>query len=175
MSKQNLNRRYVVAAIAALPALAATGAVAQDAADPVFAAIEAHKTAAADYAQAGDVIAELEDTLPPEQRQWSAVDGEREPPVGNNDDQRWVDAQLAVISMGDALDAASWALIDEAAPTTVAGAAALLRYAHDFVAAGNRWPAYAGEGAGETEDWNSEMHRKLAVVLGQPADSESTT
>ncbi len=175
MSKQNPNRRYVVAAIAALPALAATGAVAQDAADPVFAAIETHKTAAANHAEAVDVIAELEEALPPQERQWSAADGEREPPAGTSDNPRWIDAQVAVLSSGDALDDASWALIDSAAPTTVAGAAALLSYAHDFVAAGNRWPAYAGEGAGETEDWNSEMHRKLAAVLGQPAEGESTT
>ena len=60
MKNQNLNRRYVVAAIAALPAFAATGAIAQEAADPVIAAIENHKTIAADHASALELVAELE-------------------------------------------------------------------------------------------------------------------
>jgi hypothetical protein len=175
MTKQNPNRRYVVAAIAALPALAATGVSAQEATDPVIAAIDAHKSAVADHAGAVDAVAELERTLPPETRQWVPGEGEREAPAGNADDSRWIDAQLAVLSTSDAVDTASWALIDDAAPTTVAGAAALLSYAHDFVAAGSRWPSYAGEDSGETEDWNSEMHRKLAVTLGRPAAGDITT
>ena len=172
-SKQNLSRRSMVAGLAAAaPALAVGQASAQGSGtDPVFAAIDAHRRAAADHAASVDTVVTLEESLPETSRQWIVSDDALVPPADNSDDPRWIAAQNAILKTGEALDKAAWALIDDAPPKTVAGAAALLGYAHEFAVSGQHWPTSAGEGAAETESWNSELHRVVAESLAGNASA----
>jgi hypothetical protein len=52
----------------------------------------------------------------------------------------------------------------EIQPTTLRGVAAILRYAYKAVAAGDDWDGYLGSVL-SLEDWNSELHRKLADTI----------
>jgi hypothetical protein len=113
------------------PAVAAAGILAEP--DPIFAAIEAHRAAEAAFTATVDDEAETEEHDP------------RRPAV-----------VIAYDRASDNADAAAWALIENP-PTTIAGAAALLRYADKLFSA--------------PDGWESELHESLAAVLAKIAAS----
>jgi len=93
--------------------------------DPILGAIQAHIAAYADFSAAVDIECTLECTLPHERRLSSLTVWEEK--IVETDDPRWPKAILARGRASDAADAAAMALLD-IEPTTVAGAAALLKY-----------------------------------------------
>lgn len=111
-----------VAGLAGLPVLAA------DEADPIFAAIEAHKAAAAAYEAAVDEEQRLEVELPDDAQKSSITSWEHV--IVETDDPRWIAAIEARERTCDAVDELAWAFIEHP-PTTAAGAAALMAYIGD--------------------------------------------
>ena len=107
------------AGLAAMPALAAQEP------DPIFAAIEAHKAAAARFEAAIDREIQLERELPQDaqrSRQW-----DDNLTLVATDDPRWIEAVKAYSETCNAVDELAWAFVENP-PTTAAGAAALLAY-----------------------------------------------
>jgi hypothetical protein len=85
--------------------------------------------------------ARLEQELPKDRQRTHLTADERE--IVGTDDPRWIAVEEQVISQHDAIDAAC------DSPTTIAGCAALLSYAAEFVrTTGDEWPnkyKYEGE------------------------------
>jgi hypothetical protein len=106
-------------ALATLPALAV------EAPDPILAAIEAHKAAAARLEVAIDVENQLEDELPAEARHSEYFADEMT--IVETDDPRWIAAIKAYDETINAVDELAWAFI-ERPPVTAAGHAAFLAY-----------------------------------------------
>jgi hypothetical protein len=65
-------------------------------------------------------------------------------------------------------DEIAWRLIDNP-PVTIAGAAALLAYAAEFVQSGSEWPDRRDDEDRPTEGWSSDLHESLARVLSAAA------
>jgi hypothetical protein len=96
-----------------------------DGPDPIFAAIEAHRTAVADHAAAVQIECDLDETLPEDKRRSVLTVWEEE--IVETDDPRWPAAIHSRTDTSIAADDAAMALL-EVKPTTVAGASALLKY-----------------------------------------------
>jgi hypothetical protein len=140
----NLSRRQLVTTAAALPALVlptVAGTLAQDHPDPIFAAIKEHRRSWEDLGQCSDL-------------DWTMSYGETK--------AIRQEAALKYAQLGKAVDDAHDLLIDTA-PTTNAGAAALLEYAADHVIENgtNCWPDKYCNG----ETWVMTLHRSLAKAL----------
>jgi hypothetical protein len=104
----------------------------------------------------------LEGQIPDaKRREWFRED--RGKGVGANDDPRWKAGKTEYWAASDADDAAAWALA-HACPVTLAGAAALLRYAHDQETEGHDWPCDPPDEASD-EDWHATFHLSLAAAL----------
>jgi hypothetical protein len=105
--------------------------------DPIFAAIEEHKTARAVWIKWVDTHGDLEKELPREKRR-SHVDawGEK---IVETDDPRWIECERAVIKTSDGEIDATLPLLD-VTPTTRAGVIALLRHAVSNDTDGEGWP-----------------------------------
>jgi hypothetical protein len=155
---RSITRRHFVAASAAFP----VAIVAPAAPDPVWAAIAAHQAAYATLDRVCHRLSDLEPQIPEDRRKEYRVD-HRGTDVGANDDLRWTAAMAAYWAADAAETEAAWALA-HAQPATLAGAAALLRYAHEFEAGGCEWPNEPQEEDGR-EDWNCAFHRTIAVAL----------
>jgi hypothetical protein len=154
-------RAAIVATLAGVGAPAIT-VPALAASDPVFAAIAAHKVAYNRLDQACRLMSDLEGDIPEERRkEWFAED--RRTDVGANDDPRWTVANAAYWAASDAEEKAAWALA-HAQPAGLAGAAALLRYAHEYEADGRDWPCDPQDEISE-DDWHGTFHRNLAAAL----------
>ena len=119
-------------------------------ADPVFAAIEAHKAAHGTWASWVDRHCKLESKLPEKKRR---SDTSRESIV-ETDDPRWIEAERQLDLTCDAETDAAWALF-EAPPTTRAGMLALLEHAVAHEAAGHLWP----------EKWRHSLLENLSEEL----------
>ena len=111
-------------------------------ADPVYAAIDAHRKAHVAHEAAIDREFELEARLPQEKRQ-SRVDGNGAT-MSATDDPLWMMSELAVRRASDAKFRAACDLLD-VRPTTIAGIVALSKYAVDHMDAGNNWPDQVGD------------------------------
>ena len=156
-----LTRRTAIAAIAAMsaPARAAPSRLAPD---PVFAAIAAHKGAYVRLDQSCRHVSRLEGAIPKERRQeW--FDEDREQDIGADDDPRWTTALAAQRAAFDAETQAAWVLA-HARPASLAGVAALLRYAAEYEDEGSDWPCDPQTPDGE-EEWMITFHQSLAAAL----------
>jgi hypothetical protein len=105
--------------------------------DPIFAAIEEHRTARAIWIANVHRNSDLEKGLPREKRR-SSVGGWEEKIV-ETDDPRWIESERAVIKTSDAEIDATIPLVD-VTPTTRAGIVALLQYAVSNDTDGEGWP-----------------------------------
>jgi hypothetical protein len=132
-------------------------------ADPIFAAIEAHKAAVvALYAQLS-ARSKLEIELPRDKR-GSTVDAWGEEIVAT-DDPRWIECERAVGLSFDAETDAACALLGDR-PTTIAGALALLHYATAADVDGELWPRELQSDDGhKTRPWHYFLIEALAEVL----------
>lgn len=131
--------------------------------DPIFAAIEAHKTAAARLGPAIDRQAVLEREIPLLKRQ-SIIDAHGETVV-TTDDARWIDCERALMAAYDAETDAAIALVS-ILPTTGAGLIALLQYAVSADPDGKAWPdLLADENAKIPKPWHHFLIANLAEVL----------
>jgi hypothetical protein len=116
---------------AGLPLPAPSGAAAQTSdaeADPIFAAIEAHRRAIATHSEAVGTEGALEESLPDDQQR-SVLTVWREEIV-ETDDPRWIAAVRARWATSNSMDDLAIDLLNTE-PTTVAGIEALLRYFAD--------------------------------------------
>jgi hypothetical protein len=157
-----ITRRFLVAAAAAVSsaAVSALPAQAQADPDPIFAAIAAHQAAYRALDQVCRRLSDLEQQIPEAARQEYRVD-HIGTDVGANDDPRWKAAMVAYWAADTVETQAAWALA-RAKPATLKGAAALLRYAHEFEAGGCEWPCEPDD---EDGDWNCAFHRSVAAAL----------
>jgi hypothetical protein len=143
MSKSTLTRRALVASTAALPAAAALSlpAVAQAAAapDPIFAAIEAHRKAEAEFGERVGRKCALEKVVPADQRKSNGDHGVQT--IVGTDDPRWIAAVREEDEGSDLAQEAALAFMSTE-PTTVAGVYALLAYFADVevIDGGAAWP-----------------------------------
>lgn len=141
-----ITRRTAIAGLAAgttfnVGAIALTRA---SGADPVFAAIECHRALHLSWSTAVDVQSNLRD-----------------------DDPRYGDADEATDVASDDLDDAAVDLLN-IVPTTIAGAAALLRYAYDVTRAdGWTWPDHvdAEEEGEDGRSWSDLLCGHVAQAL----------
>jgi hypothetical protein len=112
-----------------LPGQAARTTQSSDAeADPIFAAIEAHRTAIAAHGEAVETEMALEVSLPEDQRQSDIKVWEEK--IVETDDPRWLAAIRARWEASNSMDDLAIDLLNTE-PTTVAGIEALLRYFGD--------------------------------------------
>jgi hypothetical protein len=112
-----------------LPSSPARTAQSSDAeADPIFAAIEAHRAAIAAHDQAVGIENSLEESLPDEQRQSRMKVWEKT--IVETDDPSWIAAVQTRWEASESMDDLAINLLNTE-PTTVAGIEALLRYFAD--------------------------------------------
>jgi hypothetical protein len=147
---------------AALP-LPLSAATSQGGPDPILAAIEVHRTAAAAIKPILDTQSALERNLPREKRQ-SNVDAWEEKIV-ETDDPRWIDAERAV---HDAFDTETDAAIDllNIHPTTMHGLIALLQYAVAADIDGVSFPeGLMSDDGKRSRSWQQFLLENIAEVL----------
>jgi hypothetical protein len=142
MSPENLSRRAILAGAASVPVLALP-AVAKSASadpDPIFAAIEAHRRAWVDL----DPCSELDEMAS----------------KGNEEAAQRLDR------LHQGLNHATEQLLD-IAPTTIAGVAAVLAYAAEFVTSGDGggWPDGEVWMIRRKLRWEIILHKNLAKTL----------
>jgi hypothetical protein len=94
-------------------------------ADPIFAAIEAHRAAIAAHEQAVGIENSLEESLPDEQRQSRMKVWEKT--IVGTDDPSWIAAVQTRWEASESMDDLAIDLLN-IEPTTIAGIEALLRY-----------------------------------------------
>jgi len=141
-----------------LPAPIAAPLQSSDAeADPIFAAIEAHRKAVAAHEKAVDLEMALEESLPDDQRQ---TVGKEE--IVETDDPRWLAALRVVSAASNAMDDAAIDLVN-IEPATVAGVEGLLRYFADDE--DNSFPDGVDRGDGSEETFGTYLARHAADAL----------
>ena len=162
--RDTITRRSLIAGSAALAAaVPATSAPAGG--DPIFAAIERHKAAMVVYIATYRDGSDLEESLPRDRKR-SRIFGSMpsdDDVIVATDDPRWIASERAYFVASEAADELAMALL-EIRPTSVAGAAALLRYATEYVDDGHLWPVCA-EPAEPAKDWSFLLQRMLAGAL----------
>jgi hypothetical protein len=151
---------------------AARTQIAADIADPIFAVIQRHKELYAAFEAAVHARNEREEALPPEKHSWSWSVDDRVPPNDPKLDPQYLALDIRVGELSEGHADACRALLD-VQPTTLQGVAALLRYTYEVVAAGDDWAGYLGS-LFSLEDWNSELHRKLANTITNIAAALAT-
>jgi hypothetical protein len=130
--------------------------------DPIFAAIEDHKTARATWVKWVYTHGDLENELPREKRQ-SSVDTWDEKIV-ETDDPRWIECERAVIKASDAEIDATIPLVD-VTPTTRSGIIALLQYAVSNDTDGEGWPRDLVGDDGKTHCWQHFLLENILEAL----------
>ncbi len=156
-----ITRRSLVAATAASAAVPLAARAFTAASEPVLALIVAHEAACLRHEQVCHLLSDLEGEIPEEKRkEWFR--GDRAKGLGANDDPRWKAGNDAYWAASDADDEAAWALA-HARPATLAGAVALLRYAHDYEAHRREWPNDPEDTSGKI--WHATFHASLAAAL----------
>ena len=111
-----------------LPPLPAAIAECETAADPIYAAIEAHRRAIAAHGDAVSAESALEQSLPSDRRRSRITVWEET--IVEGDDPRWPASERARMVASNAMDDMAIDLLNTE-PTTVAGVEALLRYFAD--------------------------------------------
>lgn len=139
--------------------------------DPMYAAIEAHKTAKAALEAAIHVHSALDRELPFEKCR-SLVTAWEETIV-ETDDPRWIESERDVDRCHDAETDAACALLSEG-PTTMAGCIALLKYAVEADTDGMSWPEglyrdVNDPGPTMTGSWQQLLIANLAEILPELA------
>jgi hypothetical protein len=157
-----LTRRAAIATTLAGAAAPSVTRPVLAASDPVFALIAVHKATNARHEQVCRIMSDLEGQIPQEKRQeWYA--GDRAEGIGADDDPRWRAANTAYWTAFGAEEKAAWS-IAHARPASLAGTAALLRYAYEHEAQRCEWP----DGR-DPEDadmgWHGAFHSSLAAAL----------
>jgi len=140
------------AVLATALSVSALAAGAEQAPDPILAAIEAHKAAHAKLVSWVDRHCKLENELPEERRRSSITASDEE--IVETDDRRWIEAERQVGLTGDAEVEAAYALI-ETIPTTRFGKLALLEHAIMHDTDGHAWP----------DEWRNGLLETLSHVL----------
>jgi hypothetical protein len=133
-------RRSVLAGAAALPALAMPAltmpAIAMPAGtDPIFAAIDRHKEAYAEFVRVVHLQENLEDTIPADRRRRYHVEDRYNAEMIVNEDPAWTKYQDAWFATCEAADGRAVDLLN-VAPISTAGVAALLDYVAAFEKSG---------------------------------------
>lgn len=150
------------AALAASATVAVPALAGATEADPIFAAIEAHKAAALAFKNILYLQGDLEGELPREKRR-SRIAGEQS--IVETDDPRWIEIERDVDRLNEAETDAAIVLVN-IAPTTMAGVVALLQYANAADADGCGWPADLQEDVGQKiRSWHYFLIQMLAEVL----------
>jgi hypothetical protein len=139
----------------ASPARASQSSAAEP--DPIFAAIEAHRRAAAAHDEAVDLEMALEASLPDDQRQSC---GET---ILETDDPRWPAALRAVSAAWNTMDDQAINLL-RTEPSTSAGIEALLRYFADQEGE-NLFPDDVRNDDGSVETFGTRLVRHAADAL----------
>jgi hypothetical protein len=134
--------------------------------DPIFAAIEAHSRAEAEFSAALGRLSDLENELPEERRRSEINMGVLA--IVSEDDPLWIEFQRTVLAASKITDEAATNLLNTR-PTTLAGVVAVLRYAYDFERRGLEFPGGYDDGdlsecPGGVE-WSLYFHRNLAQVV----------
>jgi hypothetical protein len=158
------DRRIFLARAAGSLVFAATAGTAMGGTvDPIFAAIENHKTV---YGKLQEVVSEhsrLESTLPSEKRE-SNIDAWEEKIV-ETDDPRWIESERAIRRSFDAEKDAACVLVS-ICPTTMAGIISLLRYANAVDIDGMSWPDQLESDDGtKTRSWHYFLIEVVAEAL----------
>lgn len=128
--------------------------------DPIFAAIAAHRIAYHEHYAAVTRQSLLEDILPDAVTKSFITAFDRK--IVKTDDARWIASVKKVDKASDEMDAAAQVMV-RLKPTTLAGVAALLRYAAEHVADGNCWPDYAGDES--QRDFTQQLHLTVAEAV----------
>jgi hypothetical protein len=161
----NTTRRGFLSTAAALAASAAVSIPANAAnafgADPILAAIEAHKAARLAFENAVSRSCALERDLPRDKTRSYIMAGEEE--IVKTDDPRWIDGVREVNRAFNAATDAAYALAN-VAPTTMAGVLGLLQYAISFPL--EEWPeGVESDEDTETRPWHYFLIETLIAVL----------
>jgi hypothetical protein len=159
---KSVTRRGAFSAIAAAAAVpTATLPALAGEADPIHAAIRAHRQAYQAFADA--VTAESEFAERANTKGWWIWSG-LDPVPPADCPPGWAAVQMAVVRASDAEAAAALKLL-RVRPTTVTGCLALLRRSYEFVATErNEWPDYH-TGPDEGGNWNEQLVRHVADAL----------
>jgi hypothetical protein len=154
----------IVTALAASALIPSTAAASE--ADPIHKAIADHVTALAALEAGLDVMYALEAEIPQKLRQSSISVWEEV--IVETDDPRWIESEKNLHALWEADEDAAMGLINTE-PTTLAGAAALMRHVAALEAKGHGWPCgLHGEGADTSKlgkDWEVYLHRNIAQLL----------
>lgn len=133
------------------------------AADPIFAAIEAHKAATVALDTEIKLHSRLERELPRERRRSSVTAHGEE--IVETDDPHWVESERAVWRTYEAQDDAACELVSVQA-TTMAGVIALLQYAADADTDGMGWPVDLQSDDGKlTRSWHYFLAESVAAAM----------
>jgi hypothetical protein len=135
-------RRFLSVAAGCATALAITNAVAAAAVDPAFALIAAHRAAEVAY---GEVITAQDDA---------------EAKYGIRSDEAWEAADRCG-AMGEEVNAIAWKLATTP-PTTLAGVAAVLRFANEVEDVGGEWPDTDTIGP---DGWHYQLRATMAAAI----------
>lgn len=139
------------------------------AADPIFAAIEAHRAAVSRHLALQEEEFRLEEELPANRRRWSWNSEEPLDDAAKRDDQRWLENCVQSHAAFQHMDAVAADLINIRA-TTVKGAAALLTYVKAELARGHGiLPPNMGDDYPEVEGNPLAEHEWLVLLLGSVA------
>ena len=134
--------------------------------DPIFAAIDAHRRAEAEFSGAVERLSDLENELPKERRRSEIKMGVLA--IVLQDDPLWIQLQRTVLAASKIADEAATQLLNTR-PTTLAGVAAVLRYAYDVERRGLEFPS--GYDDGDLSEcpwgvqWSVYFHRNLAQAI----------
>jgi hypothetical protein len=163
-------RRAFLSAGAALTVAALTGSAAiAIQADPVFDAIEAHRSAAIATRAALDFHSDMDELLPIDKCHSSITAWEEK--IVATDDPRWIAAERGLHCAHSAETDAAVALVN-IKPTTLAGVLALLRYAVAADPDGESWPELLpDEGAKLSRPWHHFLIANLSEVLPRMVQS----
>jgi hypothetical protein len=143
-----------------LPDPASTAQSSEVAADPIFAAIGAHRSAIAAYGEAVDIEMALEVSLPRDRRR-SRINAWEETIV-ETDDPRWIASERAHEDASNIMDDLAINLLNTE-PTTLAGIEALLRYFADDEE--NLFPDGVARDDGSEETFGTYLARHAADAL----------
>ena len=145
--------------------VASTAAINADL-DPIFAAIEAHRRAEVEFSGAVERLSDQENELPKERRRSEIKMDVLAIVLENN--PLWIELQRTVLAASKIADEAATQLLSTR-PTTLAGVAAVLRYAYDFARRGLEFPGGYDDGDLSQCPWGVEwsvyFHRNLAQAI----------
>jgi hypothetical protein len=148
------------------PLLRRSSAAITSEADPIHKAIADHIAALAALEAGLEEMYALEAELPQGLRKSDISVWEEA--IVETDDPRWIENAKNVAALFEADEEAAMGLINTE-PSTLAGAAALMRYVAALEAKGHSWPSGLYEDDADTsklgKDWEVYLHRNIAQLL----------